>query len=364
MFDFIPLEYYTSIYYHVMFFVAMIILLHAMVYDIKDSKSLLFFQVLGAFFLVIFSLYIGLRPVSGRYFGDMSTYHIGYEALQKGGDVKIEKDYVFNYFMWACSKIMSSQSFFLLVDILYILPCYWFSRLYFKRYWFFGFFMFLGSFSFWAYGTNGIRNGLATSLFILGLCFYEHKKMLMYVLFGISFFMHSSIIIPIAAFIISGTYKNPKIYLYIWLASIPLSLVGGSFWEGFFSNLGLEDRTSGYLTNNDEFKEQFSQTGFRWDFVLYSGFGIFAGYYFILKKNVIDSLYIHLFGIYTIANAFWILVIRATFSNRFAYLSWFLMAAVIAYPMFCYKLWKDQYKVFGVILFLYYMFTYLMFLKG
>lgn len=275
----------------------------------------------------------------------------------------IEHDYVFNYFMLFCSQIMTYEYFFLLVDVIYILPCYWFSKIYFRRYWFFSFFMLVGSFSFWSYGTNGIRNGLATSLFILGLCFYNKNKLKMYAVFLLSFLTHSSVVIPIAAFVVSGLYKKPKVYLYIWLSAIPLSLAGGGFWESLFSKIGFEDRTGGYLTGGEEFQQQFSQTGFRWDFLFYSAFGVVAGWYFIFKKNVTDNFYIHLFGIYTIANAFWILVIRANFSNRFAYLSWFLMAPVIAYPMFKYKIWKDQYKVFGVIVLAYYMFTFLMFLK-
>lgn len=363
MFDWIPLEYYTSIYYHVLLLIAMLVVLHSMVYDVRDRGSLMFFEILGGIILILTIFYMGLRPVSERYFVDMATYDTAYKALQNGGKVNIQKDYVFNYFMWLCAKVMSSQGFFLLVDVLYILPCYWFSKLYFKKYWFFSFFMFIGSFSFWAYGTNGIRNGLATSLFILGLCFFNKNKLLMYACLILSYFTHSSLVITIAALVVASFYRNPKLYLYIWLASIPLSLVAGGFWESLFSSLGFEDRTSGYLVNNEETLQQFSQTGFRWDFVLYSASGIFAGYYFIFKKNVSDKFYINLFGIYAIANAFWILVIRAAFSNRFAYLSWFLLAAIISYPMFRYKLWKDQYKVFGIIILAYYLFTYLMFLK-
>ncbi len=363
MFDFIPIQYYSNIYYHVMFLISVGILLYSLSYDVKDVVSLNIIQTLGFGFLIVFTLYIGLRPVS-TFFGDMGSYNSAFVKIQKGIPIVIKSDYAFNYFLLACTKIMSSQSFFLLVDILYILPCYWFSRLYFKRYWFFAIFMFAGSFSFWSYGTNGIRNGLATAFFITGLCFYERKKIFMYVFFLLSFFIHSSLIIPIAAFITSGIYKNPRLYLYIWLASIPLSLVGGSFWESFFGSIGFEDRTSGYLTGGEEFKEQFSQTGFRWDFVLYSASGIFAGYYYIFKRKINDNFYTHLFGIYAIANAFWILVIRANFSNRFAYLSWFLMAAVIAYPMFRYRIWNDHNKVFGWIVFLYYLFTYIMFLKS
>lgn len=359
MFDFIPVEYYTVIHYHVLLFIAILILFNALVFDIDDPKSIGFFNNFGYVVVIIFTLYIGGRQVNGFYFGDTSTYAKVFNMMQQGQDVNIEKDYVFNYFMKFCSGFMDIHRFFLLVDILYVVPCLLFSRKYFGQYWFFAMFMFIGSFSFWAYGVNGLRNGLGTSFFILGLYFYN-KKIWMYACFALGFFMHASIIIPIAAFIASGLNKNPKIYVYIWLAAIPLSLIGGSAWASFFGSLGFEDRTAGYLTNSESNLKQFEQTGFRWDFLVYSASAVFAGWYFIFKKNVADPFYIHLFGMYCIANAFWILVITAAFSNRFAYLSWFLMPAVIAYPMFKYKMWKDQYKTFGVILMLYFLFTYFM----
>ncbi|MDP9956822.1 hypothetical protein J2X97_002481 [Epilithonimonas hungarica] len=345
-----------------MLILAFMILMHALVYDVRDTQSTRFFNGLGFIYLFFATLYMGLRPISGRYFVDMATYSMGYDMMQKGTNVEIKGDYAFNYFMLLCSKVMSVKYFFLLVATIYILPCFWFSKKYFGAYWFYAFFMFVGSFSFWAYGTNGIRNGMATSIFIFALCYYE-KKALMYFFFIIAFLFHGSLLIPLAAFIASGLYKDPKVYLYIWLAAIPLSLAGGSVWQNlFFNHLGFSDRTSGYI-EGAETEGSFSSTGFRWDFLLYSAFGVFAGWYFIFKKHVTDRFYVHLFGTYVIANAFWVLVITANYSNRFAYLSWFLMAPVIAYPMFKYKIWKDQYKVFGYIVIAYYMFTYLMFLK-
>lgn len=360
MFDFIPTASYTFIYYQFMLVVSIMILMHSLVYDIKDRQSINFFSIIGIFFALILILYVGYRPVSGRYFGDTGTYAQGYQ-LMRGGKVKINSDYVFNYYMLICSLFLTVKDFFLLTAILYIVPCYVFSKKYFRRYWFFSFFMFIGSFSYWAYGVNGIRNGLGTSLFILGLCYYD-KKNWMYFFFLLALFTHASLIIPIAGFVISGIYKNPKIYLYIWLFAIPLSLAGGSVWQSLFFGLGFDNRTAGYATG-DQVEGSFSASGFRWDFVFYSGFGILAGLYFIFKKQINDTFYIHLFGTYTIANAFWILVITANYSNRFAYLSWFLMAPVIAYPMMRFQLWKDQYKTMGVIIWLYFMFTYLMYIK-
>lgn len=360
MFDWIPLPYYTSIQYHFLLVIVMLILLHASQFDFKDQTSIAFFNSFGFFFIILFTLYMGLRPISGIYFGDTANYAAVYKLLQEQKIMIIKNDFLFNYLMKFCSQFLTIHQYYLLLDIIYVVPCIIFSRRFFGNYWFFGLFFFICSFSFWSYGTNGLRNGLGTSIFILALSYYD-KKITMYSLFAVSYFMHASLIIPTAAFITAGFYKNPKIYIYIWLAAIPLSLLGGSSWASFFSSLGFEEeRTAGYLTGGEQFQDQFSQTGFRWDFVLYSASAVFAGWYFIFKKNITDVLYIHLFGIYCITNAFWILVITAAFSNRFAYLSWFLMPAVIAYPMFRFKIWKDQYKTFAVILFAYFMFTYFM----
>ncbi len=359
MFDWIPAESYTAIHYHVLLFIALLITFHALIFEVDDEQSINFFYSFGYAVVALLILYMGSRQVWTDYFGDTVSYTKGYTLLQQGADIKIKSDYLFNYLMKFCSGLMDVHSFFLLVDFLYIIPCFLFSKKYFRRYWFFAMFLFVGSLSFWSYGTNGLRNGLATSFFIMGLYLYD-KKYWMYFWFILGYFMHASLIIPIAAFFVSGFYKNPKIYIYIWLLAILLSAVGGGFWQNLFGALGMGERTTGYFTNIATAGEEASVVGFRWDFLIYSASAIFAGAYFIFKKKITDPFYVHVFGIYCIANAFWILVITAAFSNRFAYLSWFLMPAVIAYPVFRYKIWKEQYKIFGAILFVYFMFTYYM----
>jgi len=73
---------------------------------------------------------------------------------------------------------------------------------------------------------------------------------------------------------------------------------------------------------------------FRWDFLLYSSMPIILGAYTLFIRKVYNNTYLILLGTYIYANAFWILVIRDIFSNRFAYLSWFLYPIVLAYPLF------------------------------
>lgn len=362
MFDFIPLQYYTTTFYTTMFIISLCLLVFTLGANIQDRSSRVTLNYIG--FLSFFGLvlYMGLRPVSGVFFGDMITYSQTFNKIKSGIDIGSTKDVLFDNFMKFCAQIMDEKSFFTLVDFMYILPCLLFARKYSGSFWFFTFFLFIASFSFWSYGTNGIRNGLATSIFILSLVFYN-KKILMYGLMALSYGIHSSLVIPIAAFITSGIIKNAKIYIYIWLAAIPLSLFAGGSLQIIFAGLFSDARATDYLTRGNYGNDAFSSTGFRWDFVAYSAAAVYAGWWYIIKREITDRFYIHMYGTYVIANAFWILIIKANFSNRFAYLSWFLMAAVIAYPVFRYKLWNNQYRAAGLILMAYYGFTYFMFLK-
>jgi hypothetical protein len=177
---------------------------------------------------------------------------------------------------------------------------------------------------------------------------------------------HKSVIIPIAAFTLTFLYNRPQAYLLGYGMAILLSLALGPWWEGFFAGLGLteDDRFSGYLLT-DASEEDFSHVGFRWDFLIYSLWPIVMGYYYIFKKNYRDPFYLQLFNTYVVANAFWVMVIRANYSNRFAYLSWFMMSWVIIYPLLKEKLFPRQNAVIAYTLVAYFGFTYLMFLwKG
>ena len=47
MFDFIPIESYTTIYHQLMLLVLVVILLHSLVLDIDDKKNIRFIQFFG-----------------------------------------------------------------------------------------------------------------------------------------------------------------------------------------------------------------------------------------------------------------------------------------------------------------------------
>ena len=356
MIEFVPLEQYYSVYIHVCMGIVIFSLLHSWVLEMPDKKNINYLKTIGFILLVLIVLYMGLRPVSGRYFADMRTYARHFNYYASGGLIVTEKDVFFHMFMKLCASILSLHAFFLACAILYIYPMYKVSKAFFKDYWFYCFLMLIISFSFWPYGVNGIRNGIATSVFLWGIAYYNNKvKMILLLILAVLF--HKSMLLVVLAYAITFVFNKPKAYLWFWLACIPLSIALGGFWESLFASLGFEDdRLSGYLSGENE-----SRGAFRYDFLIYSAFPVFAGWYFIFKRKFQDKIYNHIFNTYLIANAFWILVIRANFSNRFAYLSWFMMAIIIVYPLLKQVFFKRQHTVLGYVYVFYFSFTYFMY---
>lgn len=289
----------------------------------------------------------------------MAVYALIYEQYQQGLPLQTEKDILFEIFMKGCSQIMGTNTFFFLCCVLYVYPMYFFSKRKLDQYWFYGVLMFVISFSFYAYGTNGIRNGLATSLFLAAVTLNDRKNTIALLLISVA--IHQSLVIPVAAYLIALFYRDILVLLLVWLTAIPLSLALGSFWEQFFMGLGLveEQRIAGYLGGSDLFADEELKVGFRWDFLLYSATGIAAIWYYCIKKKLEDKFYQTIAAVYIISNTLWILVIRANFSNRIAYLSWFLLAAIIIYPLARYKIFKNQHPVVGTVIAIYFLFTYI-----
>lgn len=355
------MEYYYEVYIQLCLILVVFTLLHTVALKMNSSKNLFYMQFSGFTLLFFLIIYLGQRPISGVFFGDTINYYKAYIGYQYGSPISEDvRDYGWHLFMKGASKFMSVHSFFTICAFLYIFPMYRISKVFFNTYWYYSFLMFIVSFSFYTYGVNGVRNGAAASFFLWGLC-YHRKKVIMFLLFFLAIQIHKTLLLPIIAYLITTFYNNPRTFLKGWLVCIPLSLVMGGFWISLFTSLGFgDDRLSGYLTSTSA-TGTFSSTGFRWDFLFHSAFAVFAGWYFIFKRKFNDKIYFQLFNTYLICNGFWILVIRANFSNRFAYLSWFMMAIIIIYPLLKSKFFKNHHLMIGKIILAYFMFTYLMY---
>lgn len=323
-------------------------------------------SIIGIIAVVTVILYMGLRPVS-YVFGDTVNYAQSFFRLQmNAGQFQVFKDgeWIFNTIMLWFAKYSNIHIFFLFCTTIYVGSLWWAFRRIFREDYLIPFIVVMAMFTFWSYGVNGIRNGMAASIIILGLTFRQHLT-IMAILSILALGIHKSLYLLLAAAAVTYFFEDSKIYFRIWAGCILVSLVAGNLIADVLasSNLIGDDRFASYVSGNNT-KDSFSHTGFRWDFLLYSAVPVAVGYYVIFKKEYADKFYIWLFNIYLMTNAFWIIVIRASFSNRFAQISWFLIPLVLVYPFFMKKFWDDQPIKIGYIVIVSYLYTfYLMFLS-
>lgn len=356
MIDFIPVNLYTPIYYYVVFLMVLITVINTRIQVLNSSSTYSLNKNFGFFVFIFVLFYMGLRPIHWTFL-DMTTYNSMFQRYKWGADITSTTDLFFHSFVKFLSQLVTAQMFFFICACLYVFPLYIVCKKWFQEYWFYAFLLLVTSFSFWAYGTNGIRNGIAGSLFLLGIS--REKRLWQVLWFALAINFHKTMLLPLMGYVISNFYNQPKKLILLWILCIPISLLAGGAFEIFFGAIGFDDDRMSYFTA-DISAESFSSTGFRWDFIAYSATAVFAGWYYIVKKGFKDHIYFFLFNTYIFSNAFWILVIRANFSNRFAYLSWFMISLVLIYPLLKQPLLPNQHKTIGLILFGFFCFTFLM----
>lgn len=347
----------SGIFYYSMFFIIVLVsLLLPGKGQLSPSRTGAYTAVLAGFVIIM----IGGEPVHLLDGSDRALYASGFSNIQKGLDTTPGNDPLFFYYQYIVGLLVPSwQGFFLITAILYtgnhLLAC----RQCCPKQYGLLFLAFIVSFSFFSYGVNTLRAGLAASFLVLGITSYQ-RKWVAAICLVIAIGFHYSMLLPAMAFIVARFYNRPKLYIGIWFACCILSAVAGSQFETFFSGLTDDSRASYLRTaaNSTHYK-----VGFRIDFILYSLAPIAAGWYYLVVKKVRSEFYSIILNTYILANCFWLLVIRANFSDRFAYLSWFLYPLVIMYPMLCFPLWKRQTSKIALTLFCLEGFTFIMFLR-
>ena len=359
--------YYSTVYYIFFLIISWMTVLY---YVGSNNQKILYsegkspIQGVAILLTLVLIVFIGLRPVNGKFFGDMGMYsHTYLNIINNYVPIDFNKEWLWDNLTAFCKKSgLNENEYFLVISFGYfagMLICA--LELMRKNLWLALLFFFI-SFSCYAYGTNGIRNGLACSFALVAICLLVEgglQRPLAFVLMVLAMGIHRSVMLPCAA-AIASTYiiKDTKWTIRFWVASIAISLVAGSMMEQFFTSLGFDDRMDQYSSANAEMG---AGTGFRWDFLFYSVFPVIMIWYVTQHRKFYDQVFMIFANTYLLCNAFWIMVIRSSFSNRFAYLSWFLYPVVIAYPLLRMNLWKDQDRRTAIIFFFYSGFTFFMF---
>lgn len=314
----------------------------------EESKSIVPPLILSLFFV----FWLGFRPINGAYFGDTANYAHEYDNLSYFEvAVNWHQEWFWTLIMVLCkSSGLSVHVFFTIIEAGYILTVLWAMKKFLPSNPMIGMLFVFSSLMFFSFGTNGLRNGLACHIILLAIAFFFADRYFIAILLALmAFGIHRSVMLPIVA-VLAGRYlvRDYKWAIYIWLLALVISIVAGGAATSFVSSLGFDDRLASY--NTTDYQDSFSATGFRIDFLLYSLPPIILGWYLLVKLKIQDDWYKTLCTSYCLCNAFWVIVIRMAFSNRFAYLSWFIYPILIAYPLINLPIWDNQDKKIGTVL--------------
>ncbi len=291
----------------------------------KNSGRIL--TILSA--ICILFITFGIGPDKSPYYGifeRINTFGLpkGYEQLA---------DPAWNVLTYVISKFcLNDIGYFLVLAVVYVYANAYFCKFQ-TKYYVYTFIAVISFMGFYSYGINTIRAGVAISFLLIAMVKIE-KSLLTYMLLSfVAIAIHKSVAIPAVIFLVTTYWNKPNISLCLWLTCLVVSfLTDGTLKDYVVLYLGDEDeRIENYIGVS---QSEVYQVGFRWDFIIYSILPIIVGYYHISKALIRDEKYIRLFNTYVLTNAFWLIVITASFSDRFAYLSWFLYPYILLLPFY------------------------------
>lgn len=299
----------------------------------------------GFTFLILIILFIGIRPINEQYFNDMAAYSY-WIRLHAGSSFEFNwetDNKIFdNFILWFGSCNYDQRFFFIIMSALYFGCTYLGLKRLFPNNIKLAFLTYLAGFSTFAYAVNGIKAGVATSIFILALSFKD-RKIICALLMLVSLGFHHSMILPIVACVLVYFFKNAKWYYCLWFLSLIMCILHITYFQGIFAGYSDEQGAS-YLNATSETTS--AHIGFRPDFILYSAMPVLLGYkYEIKNKQKLSGKYQFLMHFYLLTNSVWMLCMYASFTNRIAYLSWFVYPIVIIAP-FLDKLNNDPQRYF------------------
>lgn len=305
-------------------------------------------QVPALVLCVFIILFIGLRPIS-EVFRDMTQYQGIYNRWrgQFFWDWSVNNIIYDNLMMYLASMKFSPTLFYLGISIIYFSGMYVVCKKFFHNHLYATFCVFLSAFSTFAAGTNGIKAGVAASVFLMALAYCNNLKICIPLLI-VSFGLHHSMELLVVVFAITMLYQKPSFYFMFWIISLILSILHITYFQTLFAGFTDEHGASYLLTIDSDWNSGRIQ-GFRYDFVLYSAMPILMGWYAIKKRKIEDKLYNIILSTYIFTNAIWLLCMYASYTNRIAYLSWFMYPIVLVYPCLLPQFGEDRYRVFAKV---------------
>lgn len=310
----------------------------------------------------IVTLYIGLR--AEIYYIDTNLYTGLYYAYL-GNRMKIPTwPEIFFYKTVAFFVYYKAPCVFWLlwVGICYVVPLGVASYKMLPRHFLFTLLLVFSAFSFFSYGVNGIRNGMASSLVILGLSFFYKGRtqwIWAWVFIACGVLSHTSMALTAVCALVALRWHNVKWSIGIWIACAVIAFIVPDAVKDFVAGLSDDQRLQRYVSGDVD-ATMFSRTGYRWDFILYSAVPILFGWFAVVRRKYKDKFFVMLLNVYIYSNAFWVLINSVAYSNRFAYVSWCLYPFILAFVLFKVPIMRNQGLLAGIVMIGFSLFTLMM----
>ena len=321
---------YARLYYNWYWVVVILFTVFAIIYTNKNNKQFNLIYPLVSGTIII--LFITFRPPVVKYFGDTANYLTSFEHYYDRPPDFEAKD-IGHEWLQAHTQPFGHFVFFFAYALIYVGAQFLTVKKIFPQYAAVAFIIIIASYSFFGYSFNGMRNGAACALVMYGIV--NSTWIIKILLFAVGWSFHSSVLLPIGVYFLVFLYRKTNLYLTLWLLSLIVNafvpkILGHMDWlEDFIG----EDKRLDYFENSfEDTGTTFSSMGFRWDFVLYSAVPIFLGWYTIIRNRISDFYYSLFFNLYVVTNTAWLFTIWIPYTNRFAYLSWFVYPIILFYP--------------------------------
>lgn len=331
----VPALYYEVIYLSIVAITTLLVVGRRN--NLKKRES-----IIGSLILCVYLvIFIGFRPHT-HVFGDTANFARDWGILTwEGWDWEAENIIFDNIFTYLGTLSDDATPLFLFCSSLYFSCILAACRKLFPANTLIIFLVYLAAFSTFSYGTNGIKAGAAASLFLVALA-YRNNLLISIPFVILSWGFHHSMVMPIAAYILTLFFKNKDWFFYGWLFCLAMATLHITFFQELFA--GLSDSSGAeYLTNDTSAEVQRARGGFRIDFIIYSSMPIIMGYFVKYKYRLQDKLYDIMLNMYLTTNGVWMLCMYAEFTNRIAYLSWFMYPLVLIYP--CYAIANEKHPL-------------------
>ncbi|TKG98976.1 EpsG family protein [Peribacillus simplex] len=283
----------------------------------------------------------------------VSEFHAYHQITLSEAFSISNKEPLFTFYQWTLAQISISPLFFQSSIYVLFISIFLFAlrKIFLPWHLLLVFFSYLTFFLFFNYITNVIRQGIAISLLVTGICSLLSQKrnnVTFYISLILAPLFHATSLPFSLVLILQKKFKlNLKFLIFVWVASALL----------FLTNLNSKilGRLTPYMPSLEEYNSANVMASYngvnRIDFLLFSAFWIVFA---VIVKNYWvkhNDVYEKMINIYTMFNIIFLLLGFVAFSDRIASYSWFLIPLLIWIPAF--KLKKYNSFVYPIILLLF-----------